>query len=263
MITIQNLHKSFEGKKVLKGINLEIPIGETFIIVGCSGCGKTVLLRSIIGLNKPDSGHILVDGEDVMNMDRKNLFRIRKKFGMLFQGAALFDSMTVEENLGLALKEHTNLSQMEIKEKIKLKLEVVGLPNIENKKPAELSGGMKKRVGLARAIIMDPQYVLFDEPTTGLDPIMAGNINQLILETNKRLNITSVVVTHDMSSAFKIGSRIAMLCNGRIVFEGTPADFKNSQEPLVRQFVEGNANPSADNAGQESVIKEKVTATSR
>jgi len=241
MIEIQKLYKSFNGKKVLRGVDLLIPAGKTFIIVGGSGCGKTVLLRSIIGLNKPDSGQIMVDGEDVAKMSRKDLFYVRKKFGMLFQGAALFDSMTVEENLGLALKEHTDLSQDKIRRRIEEKLELVGLPGIEKKKPAELSGGMKKRVGSARAIIMSPEYVLFDEPTTGLDPIMADNINQLIIKTNQELKITSVVVTHDMASAFKIGNRIAMLLDGKIVFEGTPSKFKKSLDPLVQQFVEGRA----------------------
>lgn len=242
MIELQKIYKSFQGKNVLRGIDLKIPSGNTFIIVGGSGCGKTVLLRLIIGLNKPDAGRIFIDGEEISNMDRKRLFHIRKKIGMLFQGAALFDSMTVEENLGLALKEHTELSSKEILKRIEEKLEVVGLPGIGKKKPAELSGGMKKRVGLARAIIMDPEYVLFDEPTTGLDPIMADNINQLIIETNKQLNITSVVVTHDMNSAFRIGTRIAMLSDGKIIFEGTPGAFKKSKQPLVKQFVEGKAN---------------------
>jgi phospholipid/cholesterol/gamma-HCH transport system ATP-binding protein len=241
MIDIRHVHKSFDGIPVLKDVNLRIEGGETLVIVGCSGCGKTVLLRSIIGLIKPDSGEILVDGEDVVRMNLPDLFRVRKKFGMLFQGAALFDSMTVDENVGLALREHSELSEEEVQARVRRELEIVGLPGIEDKKPAELSGGMKKRVGLARALIMDPHYVLFDEPTTGLDPIMGDAINELILETNKRLRITSVVVTHDMKSAFKVGDRIAMLCDGRIVFEGTPSAFKKSKVKIVRQFVEGKA----------------------
>ncbi|MFH1942872.1 MAG: ABC transporter ATP-binding protein [bacterium] len=241
MIEIEHLKKSFNGKTVLRGVDLKIGDGETVVIVGCSGCGKTVLLKSIIGLVTPDTGRILVDGEDVMQMDRKTLFRVRKKFGMLFQGAALFDSMTVEENIGLALREHTDLPEDEIRSRIREKLKVVGLPGIEKKKPAELSGGMKKRVGLARALIMDPRFVLFDEPTTGLDPVMADAINNLIIETNRDMQITSVVVTHDMSSAFKIGDRIAMLCDGNIVFEGTPAEFQKSDKKVVRRFVEGRA----------------------
>ena len=187
MIEIKDVKKSFDGRLVLNGVNLMIHDGETLVIIGCSGCGKTVLLRSIIGLVKPDAGSILVDGEDICQMDHKNLFRIRKKFGMLFQSAALFDSMTVEQNISLALREHTRLPLQDIRQRVAEKLEVVGLPGIEEKKPAELSGGMKKRVGLARALIMDPQIVLFDEPTTGLDPIMADSINHLIIETHRRL----------------------------------------------------------------------------
>jgi phospholipid/cholesterol/gamma-HCH transport system ATP-binding protein len=241
MIEIQQIYKYFDGREVLKDVNLTIQDGESIVVIGCSGCGKTVLLRMIIGLIQPDSGKIIVDGEDVANMDRKNLFRIRKKFGMLFQGAALFDSMTVEENIGLALREHTDLSDKEIREKIAEKLEVVGLPGIEEKRPAELSGGMKKRVGLARALVMDPEIVLFDEPTTGLDPIMADAINDLILETHRKLNITSIVVTHDMASAFKVADRVAMLFDGCVVFTGTPTELQRSDTKVVRQFVEGKA----------------------
>jgi phospholipid/cholesterol/gamma-HCH transport system ATP-binding protein len=241
MIKIQNLKKSFNSKVVLKKIDLTIHDGETLVIIGGSGCGKTVLLRLIIGLIKADSGKIIVDGEEITQMNHHDLFRIRKKFGMLFQGAALFDSMTVEENIGLALREHTELTPEQIRKKIQEKLDVVGLPGIESKKPAELSGGMKKRVGLARALIMDPEFVLFDEPTTGLDPIMADAINHLIIETNQRLHITSVVVTHDMASAFKIADRIAMLCEGRIVFEGNPSEVKTSNMKVVKQFVEGRS----------------------
>jgi phospholipid/cholesterol/gamma-HCH transport system ATP-binding protein len=173
-------------------------------------------------------------------MNRNNLFRIRKKFGMLFQSSALFDSMTVEENIGLALHEHTNLTEDQIKKKVYDKLKVVDLAGIEEKKPAELSGGMKKRVGLARALIMDPKYILFDEPTTGLDPIIADAINTLILDTSKQLNITSIVVTHDMKSAFRIGDRIAMLSRGKIIFEGTPSEVKKNKTPIIQQFIKGS-----------------------
>jgi len=236
---------SFDGKRVLKGMDLEIPAGKTSVVVGCSGCGKSVLLKLIMGLLKPDQGHILVDDEDITQMGRKDLFRVRKKFGMLFQGAALFDSMTVNENIGLALREHTELPEEEIQSRIKKSLELVGLADTDLKQPAELSGGMKKRVGLARALIMDPQYVLFDEPTTGLDPIMADNINDLIIETNRRLNITSIVVTHDMESAFKVGDYMAMISNGRIVFTGSAKAFQKSRDPIIEQFREGRADLSA------------------
>ena len=191
MIELIHIRKDFDGKTVLSDVNLKVNDREILVIMGQSGCGKTVLIRSIIGLIKPDSGQIVVDGEEITAMNRKQIFEKRKKFGMLFQGAALFDSMTVEQNIGLALEEHTVLSRTEIQEKVREKLEVVELSGIEKKKPAELSGGMKKRVGLARALIMDPQYVLFDEPTTGLDPIMANSINHLIIDTSRKLNITS------------------------------------------------------------------------
>jgi phospholipid/cholesterol/gamma-HCH transport system ATP-binding protein len=238
MIEIVDVRKSFEGKPVLRGIDLNIPDQMSMVILGSSGCGKTVLLRSIIGLFKPDRGKILVDGEDITRMNRDDLFRVRMKFGMLFQGAALFDSMTVEENIGLALREHTKETPSAIRRKISEKLELVGLPGIENKKPAELSGGMKKRVGLARALVMDPKYILFDEPTTGLDPIMADAINDLILETQRKLGVTSVVVTHDMASAFKIADRMAMIQEGKIVFDGEPKEFCASKNPVVKQFIE-------------------------
>jgi phospholipid/cholesterol/gamma-HCH transport system ATP-binding protein len=207
------------------------------VIVGASGCGKTVLLRSIIGLVQPDSGEICIDGDDIIKMNRRQLYAVRKKLGMLFQGAALFDSMTIEENIALPLYEHTKLSDDEIRERVYDKLHVVGLPGVENKKPAELSGGMKKRVGLARALIMNPKFVLFDEPTTGLDPIMADMINDLIVDTHAKLNFTSIIVTHDMASAFKIGHRIAMIYEGNVVFEGLINEFRSSHDPVVREFI--------------------------
>ncbi len=241
MIEIKNIKKSFNSHVVLEHVDLTIGDGDSMVIIGGSGCGKTVLLRLIIGLIKPDSGTIRVNGEEITRMDRKDLFRIRKKFGMLFQGAALFDSMTVEENIGLALKEHTDFSAEEIRKRVQEKLNMVGLSGIEEKKPAELSGGMKKRVGLARALIMDPEFVLFDEPTTGLDPIMADAINSLIIETHKKLKITSVAVTHDMSSAYQIADRIAMLYEGSIIFVGPPSKIKTSEETIVKQFVRRRA----------------------
>ncbi|HDQ45012.1 MAG TPA: ABC transporter ATP-binding protein [bacterium] len=239
MITIHDVHKRFGEKRVLEGVSLTIPEGKTAVIVGCSGCGKTVLLRSIIGLVSPDSGSIRVGEDEVVGAERRDLFRIRRRFGMLFQGAALFDSLTVAENIGLALREHTRLSRQEIRNRVREKLEVVGLSGIEDRKPAELSGGMRKRVGLARALIMDPRYVLFDEPTTGLDPVMSDAINRLIIGTQRRLGITAIVVTHDMTSAFGIGDKIAMISDGRIVFEGTPEAFRTSALPAVKQFVRG------------------------
>jgi phospholipid/cholesterol/gamma-HCH transport system ATP-binding protein len=239
MIEIQNLYKSFNNKPVLHDLSLTIPDGETMVIVGESGCGKTVLLRLIIGLIKPDDGSIIVENAIINRLRRSDLFEIRKKFGMLFQGAALFDSMTVEENIALPLKEHTIYNAEEIRNRIREKLNLVGLSGIEKKMPAELSGGMKKRVGLARALIMDPKYVLFDEPTTGLDPIMASAINELIITTHRMLSVTSVVVTHDMNSAFTIADRIALIKQGRVILTDTRKRFQNSDHPAVRQFITG------------------------
>jgi len=241
VIEVIELRKSFGDNEVLKGINLKIYKGETVVVLGRSGCGKSVLLRHIIGLMRPDSGKILVDGVDVTKLKHNDLYEMRKKFGMLFQGAALFDSMSVWENVGLGLMEHTDLSMDEIRKIVCRKLELVGLSQLDDLKPAELSGGMKKRVGLARAIAMDPPVILYDEPTTGLDPIMADVINELIRELQNSLDITSVAVTHDMKSACKIGDRLALLFDGKIVFEGTPDDIRSTEDEIVRQFIEGRA----------------------
>jgi phospholipid/cholesterol/gamma-HCH transport system ATP-binding protein len=241
MIEVIDLKKSFAGTEVLKGVNLNVRKGETVVVIGRSGCGKSVLLKHLIGLMKPDSGKILIDGVDVTTLKSEEMYEFRKRFGMLFQGAALFDSLTVWENVGLALLEHTDLSEEEIRKKVCQKLEQVGLDRLDDMKPSDLSGGMKKRVGLARAIAMDPPVILYDEPTTGLDPIMADVINELIRRLQKQLEITSVAVTHDMKSAYKIGDRLAMLYGGKIVFEGTPEEVMASQDEVVRQFVEGRA----------------------
>lgn len=241
MIEIIDLHKSFGDNKVLDGVNLTISKGETTTIIGRSGVGKSVLLKHIIGLVKPDEGKILIDGEDITLCKNEKLVELRQRFGMLFQGSALFDSMTVQENVGLGLREHTKLPEEEIREIVREKLRLVGLSGVENSKPAELSGGMKKRVGLARAIAMNPEYILYDEPTTGLDPIMADAINYLIIRMKNELNITSIAVTHDIVSAYKISNRIAMIYEGKIIFVGTPEEVKNTDDPIVRQFVEGKA----------------------
>ncbi len=241
MIEIKDVYKSFGDNQVLRGVNLTINKGETAVIIGRSGCGKSVLLKLIMGLLKPDKGEILVNGDNVASMNDKQLSKLRQKFGMLFQASALFDSMTVDENVGLGLREHTELAEAEVRQKVIEKLKMVGLSDIEHEKPAELSGGMKKRVGLARAIAMDPEYVLYDEPTTGLDPIMADVINELIINLRNTISITSIAVTHDIVSAYKIADRIAMLYEGKIVFVGTPEEVKNTDHPVVRQFVEGSA----------------------
>lgn len=241
MIEIRNLYKSFNGKKVLDGVNLSIDKGQTIVIIGRSGCGKSVLLKHIIGLMKPDAGDILIDGVDIAKMRGKELESLHLNFGMLFQGSALFDSLTVEENVGFGLIEHTKKDMDFIRKRVKECLEMVGLEGIESLSPSQLSGGMKKRVALARAICMSPKIVLYDEPTTGLDPIMADGINTLIRELHEKIKVTSVVVTHDMVSAYKIGDKIAMLYNGSIIQSGSPDEIKNTGNPIVRQFITGAA----------------------
>ncbi len=241
MIEIRGLRKHLGRKRVLDGLDLDVRKGETVVVVGPSGTGKSVLLKHIIGLMIPDAGSIKIAGEEIVGMDEPNLDRVRRKFGMLFQGAALFDSMTVGENVGLSLVEHTRLSREEIERRVADRLEWVGLKYAENMKPASLSGGMKKRVGLARALAMDPEIILYDEPTTGLDPITGDVINQLIRALQHQLGVTSVVVTHDLMSAYKVGDRLAMLYQGRVVFIGTPDEVRETDHPMVRQFIEGSS----------------------
>ncbi|HAK59285.1 MAG TPA: ABC transporter ATP-binding protein [Nitrospiraceae bacterium] len=241
MIEITNLHKSFGDSQVLRGVDLTVHQGESLTVIGGSGSGKSVLLKHIIGLLFPDMGQVSIDGKVVNRLDEAGLNEIRKKFGMLFQGAALFDSLTVWENVGFALAQHTKLSAKEIRELATQKLALVGLKGIEDKMPADLSGGMKKRVGLARAIAMDPAIILYDEPTTGLDPISADAINDLIVDLRKKLGGTSVSITHDMQSAYKISDRIAMLYKGQIQETGTPDEIKGTSNPIVRQFITGSA----------------------
>ena len=241
LMDIKDVQKNFNGMDVLKGVNLVIERGETLVIIGRSGCGKSVLLKNIIGILKPDAGQILVDGVDVTHLREYELNEYRKRFGMLFQGAALFDSLTVKENVAFGMEEHLSLSQQETNRRVREYLGLVGLEGIEDKKPAELSGGMKKRVGLARAIAMSPEIILYDEPTTGIDPIMGDIIDDLILKLHDQLKVTSIVVTHDMVSAYKIADRIAMLYNGKIVIAGSPEEVKESTDPIVQQFITGNA----------------------
>lgn len=241
MIEITGLHKSFGKKKVLDGVDLRVEAGETMVIIGRSGCGKSVLLKHLVGLFPPDRGSVAVDGTELRGIRKRELYALRRRFGMLFQGAALFDSMTVAENVGLGLRQHSDLPPEEVLEVVRRKLSMVGMAGTEQLMPAELSGGMKKRVGLARALAMDPSYVLYDEPTTGLDPIMADKINDLIVDLQKKLSLTSVVVTHDMVSANKVGDRIAMLHQGRIIFCGTPRQIAASADERVQQFIRGEA----------------------
>ena len=240
MIEIIDLHKSFGDNYVLRGVELQVHNGETLVIIGKSGCGKSVLLKHIMGILKPDRGKVLVDGEDI-NHSSSDLFEIRKRFGMVFQGAALFDSLTVAENVIIGLREHTRLPYQEMLKIAREKLSLVGLDGTENLKPAELSGGMKKRVGIARALAHDPEYILYDEPTTGLDPIMADRINKLMLDLKKRLRKTTIIVTHDMHSAFMVGDRIAMLDEGRIIFDGTPEETLKTKNKRVREFIKSSS----------------------
>ncbi len=238
MIEIVNLHKAFNSNKVLNGVNLLINEGETLAIIGKSGSGKSVLLKHIVGLLFPDEGYVVVENEKIDPADKNKLYKIRRKFGYLFQSAALFDSMTVGENIALPLVENDyNLSGNEINKRIREKLELVGLPGTENMKPAELSGGMKKRVGLARALVTEPRYILYDEPTTGLDPIMSDSIDELIKNLADKLNVTSIVVTHDMFSVKNVSDRIAMLHEGKIYFVGTPEEILNSDDKVINEFI--------------------------
>jgi len=239
MIEVRDLTKFFGSQKILDGVSLKIETGESVTIIGRSGGGKSVLLKHIVGLLCPDSGSILIDGENIEGMNERQLLQVRSKFGMLFQSAALFDSMTVAENVGFAFRRNKGMSDSEIRTKVAEALEVVELAGIENKKPSELSGGMRKRVGLARAIVYQPQIVLYDEPTTGLDPVVSDSIDKLIMRVRDRFKVTSVVVTHDMRSARRVGQRILMLHNKKIYASGTPDEIFNSKDPIVRQFIDG------------------------
>jgi len=264
MIEIINLSKTFGGKKVLDNVNLTINKGETTVIIGRSGCGKSVLLKHIIGLLRPDSGQVLIDGRDITKMGERELNAVRMKIGMLFQGAALFDSLSILENVAFTLFEHSNTPMPVIKERVKECLALVGLKDVEHLKPAELSGGMRKRAGLARAICMQPEIILYDEPTTGVDPIMGDIVNDLIKELHDILKITSIAVTHDMKSAYKIADRMAMLYNGKMIIHGTPHDIMKSKDPIVQQFITGAAKgPITDAAGIDDLgnILQRVTAT--
>ena len=237
MIDVQDLYKSFNGFPVLKGISLQMAEGTTTVVLGGSGSGKTVLMKHIMGLFKPDQGRVMVDGQDISTMSRQELSTFRERMGMVFQSAALFDSMTVGDNVAFPLREHGTLGESEIAEKVKKTLAVVDLHDVEGKYPAELSGGMRKRVGLARAIIRDPKIVLYDEPTTGLDPLTTESVDEMIMHARERLKVTSVVISHDIGSAFHIADRIAVINEGRIVEEGAPAQVRKSQEPFTRQFL--------------------------
>ncbi len=241
IINVKNITKKFGDRTILNGISLDIYEGETLVIMGGSGCGKSTFLRHLIGAIRPDSGEVWMFGKDIAKASDDEMDEIRKKFGMLFQSGALFDSMTVGENIALPLREHTKLDENIISIVIKMKLELMGLRGFENLMPSQLSGGMKKRVGLARAIVMDPKIIFYDEPTAGLDPVMTGVVDKLTIDLTKKLQITSVVVTHDMNSVFRIADRIVMLHQGNIVEIGTPDQIRHSKNPTVQQFITGNA----------------------
>ena len=239
MIQMHHVSKAFKGQTILDGVDLEVETGKINVIIGRSGGGKSVLLKHMIGLIKPDAGQIIVDGIDIVPLDDSELNRVRQNFGMLFQDAALFDSMTVGENVAFPLAEHTGLSRREIERIVDTKLKQVGLPDISHKLPAELSGGMRKRVGLARAIALDPKIILFDEPTTGLDPIMTDAIDQLIVDTQSLTGATFVVISHDIPSTFRIAHNVAMLYQGKIIISGPPDRIRSCANPAVRNFIGG------------------------
>ena len=241
MIEARNLKKSFGANAVLNGVSFGIEKGESLAIIGRSGGGKSVLLKHLIGLLKPDTGEVLIDGEDITVMNERDLIRVRRRFGMVFQGAALFDSLNVAENVAFAFRRDRRLTEKEITRKVSESLEMVDLPGIEHKNPAELSGGMRKRVGLARAIVYEPEIVLYDEPTTGLDPIVSDSIDDLMLRVRDRLHVTTVVVTHDMRTARRLGQRILMLHDKNIYATGTAEEIFGSQDPVVKRFIEGVA----------------------
>jgi phospholipid/cholesterol/gamma-HCH transport system ATP-binding protein len=239
VIEFQDVHKAFGSKRVLEGLSLKIADAETLVIIGYSGTGKSVALKHIVGLLHPDAGDVIVDGRAVSTLDRDGLTALREGIGYVFQFAALFDSMTVAENLALGLRRRRDLSDEEIDDRVREALALVDLSGTEERLPAELSGGMRKRVGIARAIALRPRYILYDEPTTGLDPVTSAVIDRLMVRTRQHLGVTGIVVTHDMRSAYTVGDRIAMLYEGRIRRVGTVAEIQETEDPVVRQFIEG------------------------
>ncbi len=246
MIRLVGVHKSFGAKKVLEGFTLDVDEGETMVIIGYSGSGKSVAIKHIVGLLEPDSGTVFVDNKEVPTLSRPELYDLRSQVGYVFQFAALFDSMSIGDNVAMGLRKEHKLSEQEIETRVSESLALVDLPGVESKMPAELSGGMRKRVGIARAIARRPKYILYDEPTTGLDPVTSAVIDQLMVRTREKLGVTSIVITHDMRSAYTVGSRIAMLYEGKVRQVGTVEEIKQTKDPIVCQFIEGR--PSLDMA---------------
>ena len=241
MIRLVDVHKAFGPKRVLNGFSLDMNEGETTVIIGYSGSGKSVAIKHIVGLLEPDSGTVFVDGQEVPTLSRRELYRLRSKIGYVFQFAALFDSLTIGENVAMGLRKQGGLDGREIEQRVEEALTLVDLPNVQDRFPAELSGGMRKRVGIARAIALRPKYILYDEPTTGLDPVTSAVIDQLMIRMRDTLGVTSVVITHDMRSAYTVGTRIAMLYEGRVRQVGSVDEIQQTKDPVVRQFIDGRA----------------------
>jgi phospholipid/cholesterol/gamma-HCH transport system ATP-binding protein len=239
MIKLIDVYKAFGPKEVLNGFSLEVREGEAMAIIGYSGSGKSVAIKHIVGLLDPDAGEVWVDDRRVDRLERRELYELRARIGYVFQFAALFDSLTIGDNVAMGLKKRSELSESEIRDRTAEALDLVDLPGVENRFPAELSGGMRKRVGIARAIALRPKYILYDEPTTGLDPVTSAVINELMIRMREKLGVTSIIITHDMKSAFSVGSRVAMLYHGRVQQVGTVDEIRRTTDPVVRQFIEG------------------------